>query len=98
MVQHRTEQLERGQAIEGSRNRILEMLVSNEPLPAVLDAIARAAREQAPGAVCLVLVKRLQDARRGNEFRRCGAGGSGELAGGDPASGGPCRSSVATAL
>ncbi len=67
-VQHRTEQLERGQAIEGSRNRILEMLVSNEPLPAVLDAIALAAREQAPGSVCIVLVKRLQDARHGNEF------------------------------
>ena len=57
-VQHRTEQLEHGQEIEASRNRILEMLVSNEPLGAVLDAIAHAVRDQIPDALCIVLVKR----------------------------------------
>ena len=57
-VRHRTEQLEREQMLDASRNRIMEMLVSNEPLAPVLDAIARSVREQVPGAHCVVLVKR----------------------------------------
>jgi diguanylate cyclase (GGDEF)-like protein len=56
-VRQRTEELERGQAADGARNRILEMLVSNEPLDSVLDAIARLAQDQAPGAGCLILLK-----------------------------------------
>jgi len=67
-VENRTEQLERGQEIEASRNRILEMLVSNEPLDAVLDAIARSVREQVPGALCAVLVKRTDGLKPGNDF------------------------------
>ena len=63
-VRHRTEQLEREQMLDASRNRILEMLVSNEPLGPVLDAIAKSVREQVPGAHCVVLVKR----PRGNDF------------------------------
>jgi len=57
-VRQRTNQLERGQLLEGARNRILEMLVSNEPLEVVLDAICRMVAEQVPDASCLVLVKR----------------------------------------
>ena len=57
-VRHRTEQLEREQMLDASRNRIMEMLVSNEPLAPVLDAIAKSVREQVPGAHCVVLVKR----------------------------------------
>ena len=57
-VRHRTEQLEREQMLDASRNRIMEMLVSNEPLSPVLDAIAKSVREQVPGAHCVVLVKR----------------------------------------
>ncbi len=44
--------------LDASRNRIMEMLVSNEPLGPVLDAIAKSVREQVPGAHCAVLVKR----------------------------------------
>jgi diguanylate cyclase (GGDEF)-like protein len=57
-VRHRTEQLEREQMLDASRNRIMEMLVSNEPLAAVLDAIAKSVREQVPGAHCVVVEKR----------------------------------------
>ena len=57
-VRHRTEQLEREQMLDASRNRIMEMLVSNEPLGPVLDAIAKSVREQVPGAHCVILVKR----------------------------------------
>jgi diguanylate cyclase (GGDEF)-like protein len=67
-VQQHTKQLERGQAIEASRNRILEMLVSNEPLDSVLDAIAHVVRDQLPEAFCMVLVKRLQGSRQSNGF------------------------------
>lgn len=57
-VRHRTEQLEREQMLDASRNRIMEMLVSNEPLSAVLEAIAKSVREQVPCAHCVVLVRR----------------------------------------
>lgn len=59
-VRHRTEQLEREQMLDASRNRILEMLVSNEPLGPVLEAIAKSAREQVPEAHCVILMKRSQ--------------------------------------
>ena len=47
---------ERRRAWEESRNQILEMLVSGEPLSAIFDAIARAARRQFPGSFCIILV------------------------------------------
>jgi diguanylate cyclase (GGDEF)-like protein len=58
-VQQRTEQLESGRAVEASRNRILEMLVSNASLNAVLDAIAKSVCDQLPQASCVVLVKQV---------------------------------------
>ncbi|HEY4087909.1 MAG TPA: bifunctional diguanylate cyclase/phosphodiesterase [Bryobacteraceae bacterium] len=48
---------ERHRAWEESRNRILGMLVSSEPLSAILDAIVRAARGQFPGSFCVILLK-----------------------------------------
>ncbi len=42
---------------EGNRNRVLEMLVSNEPMGTVLDAIARLLHDQVPEALCIILVK-----------------------------------------
>lgn len=56
-VRQRTEQLERGQAMEAARNRILEMLVWNAPLESVLEAIAKLACEQMPGAHGVVLLR-----------------------------------------
>ncbi|HEU5021685.1 MAG TPA: EAL domain-containing protein [Bryobacteraceae bacterium] len=47
---------ERRRAWEESQNRILEMLVSSEPLTAILDAIAEAARGQFPGSYCVVRI------------------------------------------
>lgn len=54
----RTQALDRERLIERERNRILEMLVSNEPLGTVLDSIARLIRSQCPRALCAVLMKR----------------------------------------
>ncbi len=48
----------RAAPVEGGRNRILEMLVSNEPLGSVLDAIARMVADQMPGGSCIVLLKK----------------------------------------
>jgi diguanylate cyclase (GGDEF)-like protein len=48
---------ERRRAWEESRNCILEMLVSSEPLSAILDAIVHAARRQFPGSFCVILLK-----------------------------------------
>jgi diguanylate cyclase (GGDEF)-like protein len=47
---------ERRRAWEESQNRILEMLVSSEPLTAIFDAIAEAARGQFPGSYCVVRI------------------------------------------
>lgn len=57
-MRQRTDQLERGQALEVARNRIMEMLVSNEPLESVLSAIARLVQAQLPGALCIALPRR----------------------------------------
>jgi diguanylate cyclase (GGDEF)-like protein len=43
---------------EWDRSHILEMLVSKEPLGAVLDAVLRALRSQSPDAVCAILLRR----------------------------------------
>lgn len=67
-VQNRTDQLEQSQDIEASRNRILEMLVSNEPLDLVLDAIARTVGEQVPKALCIILAKRSHGLKQSNDF------------------------------
>jgi len=48
---------ERRRAWEESQSSILEMLVSSEPLSAILDTIARAAQRQFPGSFCVILVK-----------------------------------------
>ena len=48
---------ERRRAWEESRNRILGMLVSSEPLGAIFDAIACAARRQFPGSTCVIQLK-----------------------------------------
>jgi diguanylate cyclase (GGDEF)-like protein len=47
---------ERRRAWEEARNRILEMLVSSEPLSAIFDAIVRVARRQFPGSSCVILL------------------------------------------
>ncbi len=56
-VRQRTDQLERLNQLADTRNRILEKLVSNEPLENVLEAIARFTQEQIPGASCVLLLK-----------------------------------------
>ena len=57
VARNSTEEMERGQARESARNQVLEMLVSNEPLGLLLDAIARLVRDQAGGARCIILLK-----------------------------------------
>ena len=51
--------------IETTRNRILEMLVSNAPLDSVLDTVARLVCEQMPGAQCVVLLKEVRPSASG---------------------------------
>ena len=61
-VRQRTEQLEKGQLLDSSRNRILQMLVSNEPLSPVLDAIVQLTHDQIPGALPLILTRQAGNA------------------------------------
>lgn len=56
-VRARTEDLEREQARESARGRILEMLLSNRSLGCVLDAIANMLRQELPGAHAAILLK-----------------------------------------
>jgi diguanylate cyclase (GGDEF)-like protein len=56
-VSDRTADLERERSRERERNRILEMLVSNEPLESVLDEVLQGIRSQCPGALCAILRK-----------------------------------------
>jgi diguanylate cyclase (GGDEF)-like protein len=51
-VRQRTIELERERSREKSRNRILEMLVTNQPLGVVLDHVAQLIRAEAPEVVC----------------------------------------------
>ena len=57
-VLERTETLGSERLKERERNQILEMLVSNQPLGTVLDAVARLIRSQCPAALCAILMKR----------------------------------------
>ncbi len=61
-VRQRTEELERERFREKSRNRILEMLVTNQPLGAVLDGIAElvlaeAVSGQESAVICAILLR-----------------------------------------
>jgi diguanylate cyclase (GGDEF)-like protein len=58
-VQERTEAVNRQRLNERERNQILELLVSNQPLAAVLDAVARLVQSQCPGSLCVILTKRV---------------------------------------
>ncbi|HVY91674.1 MAG TPA: hypothetical protein VHA14_02955, partial [Bryobacteraceae bacterium] len=44
------------------------MLVSTEPLSAILEAVACAAREQFPGSFCVILVRETAPEREGDFF------------------------------
>jgi diguanylate cyclase (GGDEF)-like protein len=57
-VLERTADLDREHQTERERNRVLEMLVSNEPLGTVLDAVLRSVGAQCPGASCAIVLKR----------------------------------------
>jgi len=82
-VRHRTVQLERGQALEASRNRIMEMLVSNVPQRPMVDAIARLVQDQLPGALCVVLAKPAHGLRSNHDLNR-GDLNRGDFNRGDP--------------
>jgi diguanylate cyclase (GGDEF)-like protein len=56
-VRERTADLDRERLRERERNRILEMLVSNEPLETVLDEVLEGIRTQCPGTLCAILQK-----------------------------------------
>jgi diguanylate cyclase (GGDEF)-like protein len=62
-VLDRTQTLERERFREGESNRMLEMLVSNQPLGVVLDALARLTTSQCPAAWCVILMKRTEGYR-----------------------------------
>jgi len=62
-VRRQTQELERERLRERERNRILEMLVSNEPLGSVLDALVRMIRVQAPRAGCALVLRRSDGCR-----------------------------------
>lgn len=53
----RTRTLDCERLRERERNQILEMLVSNRPLGAVLDGVARLTGSQYPASLCAVLIK-----------------------------------------
>ena len=57
-VIERTAALDRERQRERERNKILELLVSNEPLATVLGAVLRSLGSQCPGALCAILLKR----------------------------------------
>jgi diguanylate cyclase (GGDEF)-like protein len=57
-VAERTELVDRQRRNERERNIILEFLISNQPLPTVLDALARLVGSQCPGSLCVILTKR----------------------------------------
>jgi diguanylate cyclase (GGDEF)-like protein len=57
-VVERTQALDRERRRERERNQILEMLVSNQPLEAVFDAVARLVRAQCPDCLCAILMRR----------------------------------------
>jgi diguanylate cyclase (GGDEF)-like protein len=56
-VHERTVALERERSRERSRNRVLEMLLSRQPLGAVLDEIGHLVCSESPGAVWIVVLR-----------------------------------------
>jgi diguanylate cyclase (GGDEF)-like protein len=57
-VRERTKDLERERSREKARNRIMELLVTNQPLGLVLDEIARMVCAEISGAVCVIALHR----------------------------------------
>ena len=57
-VIEKTADLDRERQSQRERNRILEMLVSNEPIGKVLDAVLRSVRSQCPDAMGAIVLKR----------------------------------------
>ncbi|HVW10838.1 MAG TPA: EAL domain-containing protein [Bryobacteraceae bacterium] len=68
MWRFRSKNLERRLVWEESWKRILGMLVTSEPLGAILEAVARAARRQLPGSFCVILVKETAPERDADFF------------------------------
>jgi diguanylate cyclase (GGDEF)-like protein len=60
-VAGRIADLDRQMRREWERSHILEMLVSNEPLGSVLDAVLRSIRSQCPDALCAVILLKTSD-------------------------------------
>ncbi len=56
-VAERTRELDSKRLRELEGNRVLEMLVSNQPLGAVLDAVVRLIGSQCPDALCAIVLK-----------------------------------------
>jgi diguanylate cyclase (GGDEF)-like protein len=56
-VRQRTQELEREKTRDKCRNRILEMLVTNQSLQAVLDVIAQLVTAEAPEMVCAIVLR-----------------------------------------
>lgn len=56
-VAERTREIDGERRREMERNRVLEMLVSNQPLNAVLDSVVRLMRSECPEALCAIVVK-----------------------------------------
>jgi diguanylate cyclase (GGDEF)-like protein len=59
-VRQRTRELESERVREKAHNRILEMLVSRQPLSAVLDAVVLSIQSRIPGARCVIALKRAE--------------------------------------
>ena len=57
-VRSRTQERDRERRRESERNRILEMLVSNQPLGTALDAALQLIRSEVPHAVSAIILKR----------------------------------------
>jgi diguanylate cyclase (GGDEF)-like protein len=62
-VRQRTDELDRERLREKAQNRVLEMLVSNQPLGTVLDAIATIARREIPECYCAILLRHTDGCR-----------------------------------
>jgi diguanylate cyclase (GGDEF)-like protein len=57
-VIERTADLDNERRRERESNKILEMLVANEPLGTILEAVLRSVRQHCPDALCAILLKR----------------------------------------
>ncbi|MDQ1474258.1 MAG: hypothetical protein QOJ99_5738 [Bryobacterales bacterium] len=64
-VRQRTDELDRERLREKAQNRVLGMLVSNQSLGSVLDAIAAMARSEIPDCHCVILLRQADSYRVG---------------------------------